>query len=168
MKHIWRTLFRDDQNFWNLVLAVIFALLLAAMTGKLAYSRHGYFIPPDVGLGDFLLMALATFRLIRLFSYDKITQFARDLFLDLEYDAAGNVTKRTKAPRGVRRTIMELLDCPWCTGVWLSLFVGFFYLWTPVAFFPVVMLAVAGVATLFQLSANTIGWTAENLKKKTE
>lgn len=160
--------FRDSQNFWNFIFGIIFAVLLVSMTFKLAWWRGVYFIPPQITLGDFLLMALASSRLIRLFSYDKITQFARDIFLHIEYDSNGDITSRTKPTRGFRRTILELLDCPWCTGVWLTLFVAFFYLWTPVSHFAVIVLAVAGVASLIQLLANAIGWTAENLKQKTQ
>lgn len=160
--------FRDKQNFWNFIFSVIFAVLLFIMTFKLAWWHRGNFIMPKISLGDFLLMSLAVFRLIRLFSYDKITQFARDIFLDIEYDSKGEIVSRIKPAPGFRRTVVELLDCPWCTGVWVTLFVAFFYLWTPVSHFAVMVLAVAGVATLFQLSANAIGWTAENLKQKTQ
>jgi len=164
MRHLYRTLIRDDQNFWNLIFGILFAVLLFFMTLELGWWHRWRFVPPQVSIGDFMLIALAVFRLIRLFSYDKITQFARDIFMDIEYGQDGTVIVRRKASRGFRRTVIELLDCPWCTGVWLTLFVAFFYLYTPLFHFPVIVLAIAGVATLLQLTANAIGWTAEQKK----
>lgn len=157
-----RRVLKDDQNRWNFVMGLLFAVLLFFMTWKLGRWFGPNFVTPRASLGDFLLIALATFRLIRLFSYDKITQFARDFFHDVGEDGV-----KIKPPYGLRRTLLELLECPWCTGVWLALFVAFFYLWTPLAYFPVLMLAIAGVASFFQLSANMIGWTGESMKKKT-
>ena len=74
---------------------------------------------------------------------------------------------KTVPPKGIRRTILELLDCPWCTGVWISLFVVFFYFYTPYFWFPLFVLAVSGLATFIQLSASVIGWTAEKMKQET-
>jgi hypothetical protein len=46
--------------------------------------------------------------------------------------------------------------------------VTFFYLLTPLAYFPTLILALASVATLLQLFANALGWKAEQLKKDVE
>ncbi|MDP3958218.1 MAG: DUF1360 domain-containing protein, partial [bacterium] len=143
--------------------------------------REGNFPPGGIPLLDFFLIVLAIFRLIRLFSYDKITQFLRDFLYDFEELPAGRaigaggpgdrgegVRVKQKPLRGIRRTILELLDCPWCTGVWIALFVVFFYFYTPYFWFPLLILAVSGVATFLQLTANMIGWTGERLKRETE
>jgi hypothetical protein len=45
--------------------------------------------------------------------------------------------------------------------------VSFFYLFSPIFFYPILFLALAGVATLLQVSSNLIGWKAEELKDKT-
>ncbi len=46
--------------------------------------------------------------------------------------------------------------------------VAFFYMLTPYAYFPILILALAGVATFIQLFANMIGWKAEQLKQDVE
>jgi hypothetical protein len=42
--------------------------------------------------------------------------------------------------------------------------VVFFYFLTPLAWLPIFILAVSGVASFLQLVANMVGWTAENGK----
>lgn len=136
--------------FWNIVYGLFFLALVFSGTGWLV--EHG-FMARYIALGDFLLIALAIFRLVRLTSYDVITQFIRDA-------VAG-------APKGTFvGTFSELVHCPWCTGLWFSFFVVFFYYATPVAWPIILILALAGVASVFQILSNLIGWSAE-LKKRT-
>lgn len=159
---------QDEQNLWNFIFSVIFAVLLLLMTAGLGDISARI---SNITTVDFFILVLASFRLIRLFSYDKITQFARDFFLDIVETSTTKgekIISKIKPTIGPRRTILELLDCPWCTGVWLAIFVVFFYFYTPYAKFPLLVLAIAGLATVFQLSTNAIGWTAENLKQKSQ
>ncbi len=115
---------------------------------------------------DFVLMALATSRLTRLFVYDKITAFFREQFWDAVDTRGGYVLE--KPVGGPRRTVADLLSCPWCVGVWAAATVSFFYLLTPYAFFPILFLALSTVSTLLQLIANLIGWKAEQAKQEVE
>lgn len=155
---------RNDQNFWNFIFVLVFIAILIAFTSLLGVNQyHQLQIPPF----DFLVLGLAIFRTIRLFSYDKITQFLRDFLYDLEYmtgDDGESRLVKIKPESGPRRTILELLDCPWCTGVWASLFILFFYYYTPLSQLPVLILAVSGLASFIQLWANSVGWRAEHLK----
>jgi hypothetical protein len=116
----------------------------------------------DLTILDYVLMSLASFRIIRLVVYDKIFAFFREQFLDI----SPTKTKITfiKPPHGPRRTIADLLSCPWCFGVWATAMVTFFYLLTPYAFYPVLLLAISSVASFLQITANLVGWKAENLK----
>jgi hypothetical protein len=135
---------------WNSIFGLFFIGIVIAGADYLYQS--GLFIP-YIPLGDFLLITLATFRLIRLFSYDIITQFIRDFL--------GKYEKGT-----FLGTLGALINCPWCAGLWFAFFVTFFYFAHPLAWFLIVILAIAGVASLFQLTANLLGWSAE-LKKRT-
>ena len=141
----------DSQNFWYFVFSVLFIFVLAGMLWFL--GEGGRSVPRGIAIFDFILIILATFRLIRLFVYDKITQFIRDWFIPISH--------------GPRRTIGALLSCPWCTGVWIAPFVIFFYYSTPLAWFVILVLAIAGVASFIQVLANMIGWRAEYLKHGT-
>lgn len=135
---------------WNSVFGLFFIGIV--ILGADYLYRSGLFIP-YIPLGDFLLITLATFRLIRLVSYDIITQFVRDFL--------GKYEKGT-----FLGTLGALVICPWCAGLWFAFFVTFFYFVHPLAWFLIVILAIAGVASLFQLTANLLGWSAE-LKKRT-
>ena len=123
---------------------------------------------PSVSLYEFVILALATQRLTRLFVYDSIMQFVRDLFLDLkEVEENGGIfIERHKPTTHVRRLMYELLACPWCTSVWMSLFVfGSFFVF-PILNLLWLLLAGSAVATFLQISINKIGWQAEKAKKE--
>lgn len=135
--------------FWHITFSLFFAaLMLLGLSWLAATGRLTAWVP----LGDFLLMALAIMRLTRLFTYDLITAFVRDWF-------AG-------APSGTfGGTLRELLNCPWCTGLWFSFVVVFAYFATPYAWPVILILALAGVASTLQIAANLLGWSAEYKKR---
>jgi len=153
-----------DQYFWNIIFSAFFLVLVFMGTIILLESAYKPF--SDLTATDFVLIALASFRMIRLVTYDKVSAFFREQF----WDAKELKTKvvLTKPERGPRRTMADLLSCPWCFGIWASAMVTFFYLLTPYAYYIVLFLALAGVATLLQLTANLIGWKAEQLKGQVE
>lgn len=120
----------------------------------------------ELVLTDYVLVALASWRLTRLFVYDAITKFFREQFLDVK--KVGRGYELVKPPSGPRRTIADLLSCPWCFGVWATATVLFFYLITPYAVFPTVLLALSAVATTLQIGSNLLGHQAEAIKNKNE
>ena len=158
---------RDDQGFWNVVFSLLF-IALVVLSMRLLLLENGS-LPREIPPYDLVLIMLATFRLTRLFVYDKITQFFRDWFLVKTVFLGENdelVIIRQNPVSGPRRTISELLSCPWCIGMWVAPFVTFFYFYTTFAWFIILFLAIAGVATFLQLLSNMIGWKAEQLKQK--
>lgn len=100
-------------------------------------------------------MMLATMRLIRLFTYDIITAFIRNWFVEKDPDS----------PLG---TLGALINCPWCTGLWFAFMVLFFYFATPVSWYLILVLALAWAASFFQILANLIGWSAEVRKSQAQ
>lgn len=157
---------KDDQNFWNVMYSLFFLVVATGMIWSLQ-AVHGS-LPTSITLFDLSLLVLATFRLTRLFVYDKITRFLRDIFFhaEEEYTQEG-VTYYRKAERtyGPMRTAYELLICPWCFSIWAGLFVTYAYFLNKELFWlPIFILAVSGIATAIQLLVNMIGWIAENKK----
>lgn len=155
----------DDQDFWNVVYSVLFLVFCTVLVKILLYVRGS--LPVSIPLFDVVLISLATFRLTRLFVYDKITRFVRDFFfLAHESYTEEGVTYFAKKERmhGPLRTVYELLTCPWCFSVWAATVVVFFYFLTPSAWLPIFVLAISGIASVMQISANAIGWVAENGK----
>ena len=133
---------------WHIVLGIFFVALVAY--GALFLESRGQLLWSVSGF-DFVLMALAITRLVRLFTYDAITGFIRHPFVE--------------APSGTfRGTVGALLSCPWCAGLWFAPFVLFAYLATPYAYPVIVVLALAGLASFFQILANLVGWRAEAKK----
>ncbi|HEV7121573.1 MAG TPA: DUF1360 domain-containing protein, partial [Candidatus Paceibacterota bacterium] len=87
---------------WNTLLSIFFAILVIFGIWWLV-TTHRFFYP--VPLQDLFLITLAIFRLIRLFTYDIITKFIRDWFVNAREDS-------------FLGTLGTLINCPWCTGLW--------------------------------------------------
>jgi membrane protein YdbS with pleckstrin-like domain len=159
---------KNNQNKWSFLLTIMFlGLFTVAVTTLMKLGR----MPQFISVFDASLIVLAVFRLTRLTVYDSVMRFFRDFFVKKEtkehYDGDLIVT-RSKYQDGFRRTISDLLSCPWCIGMWLSLIISFFFFLTPYAWFFVFVLAVAGFSSLIQIAINLVGWRAEQLKSMVE
>lgn len=155
---------KEDQNFWNFIFSVFFIVVLVAAVWGMREMRGGFLIsvPPF----DAVLMAFATFRITRLIVYDKIARWFRELFAQrrvFEKDGATYV-EVMEYGSGLRHTIYDLLQCPWCIGIWSALIVVFCYFVFAWAWSVIFFLALAGAGSLLQVVANGIGWRAESLK----
>lgn len=153
-----------DQYFWNLVFSMFFLVLV--IMAAIILQTEARLNVAELSFTDFALMTLATWRLTRLFVYDTITKFFREQFWDVVKVGKGYALEKPKV--GPRRTIADLLSCPWCFGVWAAAVVIFFYLITPYAVYPVMLLALSAVATFLQLLSNLVGNQAEATKTKNE
>jgi len=153
-----------DQYFWNFVFSAFFLLLV--IMGAIILETESRIPLTELSIIDYVLITLASWRLTRLFVYDTITRFVREQFLDIKKVGRGYQLEKPKV--GPRRTLADLFSCPWCFAMFASATVTFFYLMTAYAIFPVVLLAIAAVATFLQLLANLIGHRAEQLKQETE
>ena len=153
-----------DQYFWNFVFSVFFLILV--IMGSIILETESRIVLDELSTVDFILMTLATWRLTRLFVYDNITKFIREQFFDVVKAGKGYTLEKPKV--GPRRTLADLLTCPWCMGVWAAAVVIFFYLVTPYATYPIMLLALSAVATFLQLLSNLVGHKAEQLKNQNE
>lgn len=153
-----------DQYFWNFVFAVFFLILV--VMGAIILEGETRIPFDELKLADYVLMTLATWRLTRLFVYDAITKFFREQFWDVVKVGKGFALEKPKF--GPRRTLADLLSCAWCFGMWAAATVIFFYLLTPFAIFPIMLLAMGAVASLLQIVSNLIGHKAEQLKNQNE
>lgn len=112
----------SSQNFWNFVitgfvaLAVFLSLPFATADTMRVFQEMTPF--------HFLIVALATFRLTRLFVADFITGWLRDMFMKcvVVHDKVAKVdyVRYEKYDRGLFRVISDLFGCPWCMGVWMA------------------------------------------------
>ena len=155
----------ENINAWNVFFSFLFAFCLFASLILVAAKFNGF--PRYVPLLDIALMMLAVQRLTRLLVYDKIMRWFRDLFVykrELISEDGSRWTELIPYGRGLRHTIYDLLQCPWCIGVWASLLVVFSYFMFPWAWYVIFMLAVASAGSLLQVLANGVGWRAESFK----
>ncbi|WP_338472189.1 DUF1360 domain-containing protein [Niallia sp. XMNu-256] len=108
----------------------------------------------DITFLELLLLGLASFRLTRLFVYDKITAFIRNVFIKEieEKDENGEETVYLIPKDGVIKGFFgELLSCYWCTGVWSSLGLYGLYVSLPTIAVPVIIiLAISAVAAIIE------------------
>lgn len=107
-----------------------------------------------VNWGDIALLAIAAFRLTRLLVFDKITEFLRKPFLEevSEREENGEETVYlVPKGKGIRKWIGELLNCYWCTGIWVSAFLLLSFVYIPSIAVPIILiLAVAGIASIIE------------------
>jgi len=139
-------------KIWNFLFSALFLAVLVAATVEMKEVRGGFLV--SVPWFDAVMMTFATFRITRLIVYDRITLWFRELF-----------EGRTS---GFLAVVSDLLQCPWCVGMWAALAVVYFYFVFDWAWSVVFFLALAGAGSLLQVMANGIGWRAEQLKKTTE
>jgi len=156
---------KEDQNMWNFLLSVFFVAVLAAALYVMKEVRGGFLVsvPPF----DALLMAFAAFRITRLVVYDKIARWFRELFADTREFEEGGVTyiEIRSSGTGLRHTVHDLLQCPWCVGIWSALVVVFCYFIFSWAWSVIFLLALAGAGSFIQVIANLVGWKAEGIKR---
>src|SRR4051794_27459479 len=82
-------------------------------------------LPERVEPKDLLLFAMATQKLSRVITKDKVTTALRAPFTEVEgKGGAGELEERPKG-KGLQRAIGELLTCPFCIGTWIAS--GFIY-----------------------------------------
>ena len=93
---------------------------------------------------EYLLMAVATWRVTRLFGKDHITSFLREQFYDEK--KTGRTVVFEKPTSGPRRILADLFGCPWCLSLWSAFVVSFFFLLHEIFFYPILILALSAVA----------------------
>jgi hypothetical protein len=128
---------KKEQHYWHFVTASVYVLMLLVMVTVLVIGNK---LPTSISVFDFFLLVLATFRVTRLLVHDLVLDFIRDFFKEAE--------------GGFKKSMHDLLDCPWCTGAWVSLGIGFLYFLTPL-FWPIILVfAVAGFGTILTILAS--------------
>lgn len=85
----------------------------------LAFRRRGE-LPERYGVLDVLLVGIATHKLSRLVTKDKVTAFARAPFTRLQEPAGRGELEEAPRGEGIRHAVGELLVCPYCVAQWVA------------------------------------------------
>ncbi|WP_217913873.1 DUF1360 domain-containing protein [Miltoncostaea marina] len=99
-------------------LAGVFTALVAGGIGAAVRSGRG--LPERVDLRDVALVGVATHRVSRLVTRDKVSDFARAPFTRYQGRAGHAEIDERPRGRGLRRSVGELLVCPFCFAQWVS------------------------------------------------
>ena len=98
-------------------LATVFSVGLAALAATLAKER---LLPRRWAARDLVMTGIATGRLARIATRDRVMMPLRAPFAEYEKSAgAGEVSERPRG-HGLRRAIGSLLTCPYCAAPWIA------------------------------------------------
>lgn len=165
------TLGEDKQIFYNMAIPGTAFVIVAIILGWILVKVNGA-LPRSISFGGAVMVTLASFRMIRGASYDKLTRWKRELFkydkTIVEGPGEEKTVVKTMVKPGFRRAIINTLECPWCTGFWTALISIFLYFVSPAARFVLLIFAISGVATFIQLLANIAGNKYEILEKEND
>ena len=101
--------------------AALVAIFGALSTALLAAENSRDAPPPRLGFGDLLLLGVATHKLSRLISKDRVTSPFRAPFAKfLKSAGAGEVEEEARGS-GMQKAVGELVTCPFCVSPWAAL-----------------------------------------------
>jgi Protein of unknown function (DUF1360) len=100
-------------------LALMGAFNALAATGLLAAHRADR-LPERIQPADLALTGVATYKLSRLISRDRVTSGLRAPFTRFQGDAGQGEVDEAARGRGLRRAVGELLVCPDCLDLWVA------------------------------------------------
>lgn len=104
--------------------ACLIGLFGVAFTGVLIATRGtdnpAYTQAPRAHFGDLLLMGVATHKLSRFISKDRVTSPFRAPFTEYEESASASEVKEKSRGAGLQRALGDLVTCPFCMGPWVA------------------------------------------------
>ena len=131
------------------LLIATFATLFSV--GTAAARRQGR-LPTRVGAADVILGGMATQKLSRMVTKDRVASPVRAPFTEAERTPSGDVEERP-AGGGLRQAIGELLTCPFCLAQWIGAGFTLGLLYAPrVTRLVMAMNAMVGVSDFLQIA----------------
>ncbi|SFO99557.1 Protein of unknown function [Amycolatopsis arida] len=80
----------------------------------------GVRLPERIGLGDTVLLSVATHKASRVLAKDTITSPLRAPFTRYEAPAGESELQESVRGDGAQHAIGEMITCPFCLGVWIA------------------------------------------------
>jgi hypothetical protein len=141
-------------------------IFMALFAGLAWYQNRKH---RDLRVKPFELVQLgfATYRLGRLFSYDKVAEPYRTPFTQTVPDPSGAGMTVVSRGTGFRGAIGDLLACPVCTGTWVAagLVYGLSLIPRPTRLFLNIMSSV-GIAELLDAATEALQWAGQLQREK--
>jgi hypothetical protein len=98
----------------------------------------------EITTRDLIILILASYRLTRIVVFEKIFKFFRDFIKN--YNRYYFFS-----------TILFIITCPWCAGVWMALVTIVFFYLVPFGNLLIYAIAIAGVASFIVQGSNLMG-----------
>jgi len=120
---------RDDPHRRSPAYAALALGYGGLVGGIVVAARKAGRRPPRLSVGELALYGVATFKLSRILSRDRVTAFLRAPFT--RFDKPGKDTEVLDTPvgEGMQRAVGELVSCPFCMSQWIgTAFAGGFLL----------------------------------------
>jgi hypothetical protein len=108
---------RPPLRSYAVLMAMFNGLFVA---GLVVARRRGRELPDRPPLGDIALVGVASHKLSRLITKDKVTSPIRAPFTELEGSGGPGELEEKARGTGARRAIGEMLICPYCLDLWLG------------------------------------------------
>jgi hypothetical protein len=80
---------------------------------------------------DLVLLGVATHKYSRLVAKDRVTSFLRAPFVRYEGEAGPAEVSETPRGQGPQKAIGELINCPFCLGMWIASGLGLGFVAAP-------------------------------------
>jgi hypothetical protein len=101
--------------------ALLMSVFGSAFVGSLVAARRaGHEIPDHIRAGDIVITGIATHKVSRLVAKDKVTAGVRAPFTRYKESTGKGEVDEEPRGHGIRRTIGELLLCPFCLSQWIA------------------------------------------------
>lgn len=84
------------------------------------FKSSGRELPDRIASTDLALLTVASHKMSRMVTRDRVTSVVRAPFTRFQGDAGPGEVDEAARGRGLRRAIGELLVCPYCLGMWVS------------------------------------------------
>jgi hypothetical protein len=96
----------------------LFFALCGGFGGWMRATRRS--LPDQVQTRDLVLISIATHKMARMLSKDRVGSTIRAPFTTFQGDAGHGEVDEAARGHGLRRAIGELLICPYCLAMWIS------------------------------------------------
>src|SRR3954453_18010304 len=100
--------------------AALTAAFAALVAGGLAAAERADRLPERIPPQDLVLAGIATHKVSRLITKDKITAAVRAPFTRFQEKIGHGEVEEAARGRGMRYALGELLVCPYCIGQWVA------------------------------------------------
>jgi hypothetical protein len=146
---------------------VLLGIYGAGMATALTWLHKRDALPERIGLGDTLLMGVATHKLTRIITKDWVTAPLRAPFTRYKESRGGGEVAEEARGTGMRKAVGDLLTCPFCTGPWVAGGLAITYALQPrVGRFIATILATTTVSDFLHRGYSVVGARQKQLESR--